>query len=65
MISQKLIVALKGGTAKGFIGNVFIRNYGTSGAAMCYISGEDVIVTYKTGKTSIYRLRDGIRLRTL
>lgn len=58
-------IAIKSGRAKGFKGNIFIRNYGETGAIVAYPQGDIVVVNYMNGKTKHYRKKDGIHLRTL
>lgn len=60
-----LTIAIKSGQAKGFKRNIFIRNYGQSGAVSAYPSGDSVVVNYSNGTAKEYRIKDGIHLRTL
>jgi len=58
-------LAIKSGRVKGFKGNIFVRNYGETGAVGVVPQGESVVVNYSNGTAKEYRMRDGIHLRTL
>jgi hypothetical protein len=58
------VVVVKDGKVKGYDGNIFIRQYGSSGAISCTVQGDTVVITYKNGKVSVYKLADGIRIRS-
>jgi hypothetical protein len=59
------VIAIKSGKAKGYSGRTYVRSYGESGAVTAYPAGDEVMVTYKNGKTKVYRIKDGIYLRTI
>jgi hypothetical protein len=59
------VISIKSGRAKGYKGRTYVRTYGESGAVTAYPAGDEVMVTYRNGKTKVYRLKDGIFLRTI
>ena len=58
-------VVIKNNQAKGFNRNIFIRNYGNSGAVDIFTDSETVTVTFRDGKVRQFDRKRGILLRNL